>query len=738
MSVDPTRRASIVSLFLLALPSMAAPHAPEVRAASQPEQSARTADGGSVAAVLPAADSGADTASGGDAGDPVSPTELLRATTVENLDLSADGRRLLATVTRRERPPARPTTAHLRVDVAGGEPEEMSLPAGARQVRWRPGSRTVSYVAPHEGKPQIWVRPDSGSARPVTGHQRGVIDYRWSPGGERLAFTTRRRPSGTRGQRPANRGRTSERPGVEIPVATFHQTGLFRDQLVSRPRPDRRLWTIQPDEGRATPVAGELSVTDYAWGPNSSRLAFTAREESGRLVWRTDLFLWKRGADDVRRLATGRQGAAVDGGGRSWDGAVTLAGPFWGPAGRRIGFVRIDRSPGMTSSSELRILDLDSGSQRAVTSTASVPLPRSGYEWVKPDRVLFGATRRGRGGLFALSLGEGARLEPVIWSRRHGSDFSLSAGGDMAAWVRQSVGQPPEIHISEGLFEDRSTRRIAGLNDHLDEDRFPEVRLRKWESSDGSRVEGWLLLPPDRRPEERHPLLVFLHGGPGIPSKNAFRPYGGGWPYPFQAFTSRGYAVFLPNYRGTESYGDDFEAPTRPDGEPVRDVLSGIDALIEDGVADSSRVGILGHSHGAWLGPMIVARRPDLFAAASFAEGRANSLSAYGQVEGWRARNVVEPSIGASPYERPERYLELSPAFRERAHSTPMLLEYGQRGMAIQGLEMASALWDEGTPHELVVYRGAGHSLRSSKRILASMRRNLEWFSRWIEPEDDS
>lgn len=170
-------------------------------------------------------------------------------------------------------------------------------------------------------------------------------------------------------------------------------------------------------------------------------------------------------------------------------------------------------------------------------------------------------------------------------------------------------------------------------------------------------------------------------------------------------------------------------------GEPVDDVLSGVDHLVEEGIADDDRVGIMGHSHGAGLGPLVVAERPEQFVAAAFAEGAVDKFSLYGQMPGYLNVNVHEDVMwGSSPYRNPERYLELSPIFDEGVRSTPTLLEFGQESLAVQGLEYGSALWREGTAHELVVYPDAGHNLRKPALQRDAMRRNLEWWARWIDP----
>jgi dipeptidyl aminopeptidase/acylaminoacyl peptidase len=89
--------------------------------------------------------------------------------------------------------------------------------------------------------------------------------------------------------------------------------------------------------------------------------------------------------------------------------------------------------------------------------------------------------------------------------------------------------------------------------------------------------------------------------------------------------------------------------------------------------------------------------------------------------------------VDANPYENPSRYLESSPIFRTQfTQTTPTLLEYGQKGEVIQGLELGRALWRQGTSHKFVVYPGTGHALRKPALLVESMERNLEWFERWI------
>lgn len=681
---------------------------------------------------LPGQDGAADTVDRRQQSSSLKPADLLTHTQVNGLDLSSGGDEVLLVTSHRSHPDSSRRTVASTVDVETGAREVLSLPEGARDPAWRPGTGEVSYLAPRDGRPQVWLLRADGDPVPITDHERGVRGYRWSPDGERLALTVSGPGTGSGDQSAEPRSE-----GVEVDPAWIHVKRLFRDDLRRpAPRPKTQLWATEVDGGGAAKVSGRYSVTGYAWAPGSSRLAFTGRAEARsrqrRPVWRSDLFLTSVRADTVRTLLAGRHGVPFRGGGYFREGSASFRRPVWGPEGDRIAVVRSE-SDSASTVRQLGLVDLEDDAVRYLADRDTPWFSSPVIRWIRPDELLVAGTVEARRGLFSLSTRSGVRTE-LIRSDAKRSQFTVSGGGDTVAWAEQAVGRPPEVYVRT---DDGEPRRLTHLNGHLSDRRWPEVRREVWHSPDDTKVEGWLLLPPDYRPDAKYPLLVVVHGGPGYPVPDAFRPYSF-WPYPLTMLAERGYAVLLPNYRGTGTYGRAFRNPSAPDREPVQDILTGIDHLLEEGIADSTRVGIMGHSHGAWLGPMVVAARPEQFEAASFAEGWANNLSLYGQMNGWLNRRTHEPNHGGSLYDRPQRYMQMSVVLREGVRSTPTLLEAGQNSAAVQWMEYAKALWRKGTAHEFVIYPDAGHNLRRPPLKLDAMRRNLEWWARWIRPGPSS
>lgn len=222
---------------------------------------------------------------------------------------------------------------------------------------------------------------------------------------------------------------------------------------------------------------------------------------------------------------------------------------------------------------------------------------------ISSSRILFDTTREGTQSLFELKHDGLERSEAVTALDGSSSLFAFSTDFDTAAFINESLARPPEIYLRAGASP---ARRLTGLNDGIAARIHYSVREASWKSRDGVTAKGWLLEPGGQYAKGSWPLLTHVHGGPSYAFPNAFTTNFEYWPHPFEALASQGIAVFIPNYRGTMSYGREFASPERMDGEPVDDILTGIKYLVASGVADPARLGITGHSHGAWLGPLAI------------------------------------------------------------------------------------------------------------------------------------
>jgi dipeptidyl aminopeptidase/acylaminoacyl peptidase len=229
-------------------------------------------------------------------------------------------------------------------------------------------------------------------------------------------------------------------------------------------------------------------------------------------------------------------------------------------------------------------------------------------------------------------------------------------------------------------------------------------------------------------------LITHAHGGPAWPYPNAFAPYFDLWPYPFEVLAARGFAVFFPNYRGTHTYGRAIADAT--ENAPIDDIVAGIDALVRAGVADPDRLGITGHSHGAWLGPLAMARYRT-FRAGSFAEGVANQVVMYELMSGDANREIHDPIVGASLYDSPETYLEQSPDLQFAGLRTASLFEAGAYTAALYMLGFPKASQRAAMPTEFIVYPKTQHNLASPGLQAESASRNIDWFEFWLRGRED-
>jgi dipeptidyl aminopeptidase/acylaminoacyl peptidase len=306
-----------------------------------------------------------------------------------------------------------------------------------------------------------------------------------------------------------------------------------------------------------------------------------------------------------------------------------------------------------------------------------------------------------------------------VYSNGYGPTFDVARDGVTSVVVRSSFSEAPEVWAGPiGQW-----RQVTHLNSDQHAE-WGEAKSVEWDS-DGMRVQGWLIAPKDVSGTVRYPLVVEAHGGPA----SVAHP---GWPREFFSavpLAAAGYYVFLPNPRGSYGQGEDFTRANVKDfgGGDLRDILAGIDKVLEIAPVDQKRIGLTGWSYGGFM-TMFAVTQTDRFRAAVAGAGIANWQSYYGEnsIDQW-----MIPYFGATVYADAAPYARASAINFITRVKTPTLVVVGERDgecPAPQSFEFWHALKTLGVKTQLVVYPGEGHGFRKPDHRRDVFRRMAAWF----------
>ncbi len=568
---------------------------------------------------------------------------------------------------------------------------------------WSPDGSHIAFVTTDASEQaQIAVADLRGGGVRTLTQAHGPLDTpRWSPDGGRIAFLY-------------SKG-APRLPGPLNPLA--RDAGVLSSSVF-----EQRLAVIPAGGGEPRLLGPEdLNVYEYDWSPDGRRFAISAAHGSGDDNW------WLAELD-VMDAASGAVTVLER---PKWQ----IAAPRFSGDGTRIAYIGGIMSDETITGGDLYVIAAAGGASRNVTPGLAASLHT--FTW-NGSRTQVVATEFAAGEevLAVIDADSGKQRElwrapQMIWANTvmgfapGDVGVSLSKDGKFSAVIRQSYTQPPEIETGPpGHW-----KPITHANAHVARLTGPATNVR-WKS-DSFDVQGMLVAPPTIEPGKRYPMVVEVHGGPAF----AHYPVFPSLLESFDAALARhGYFVFKPNPRGSYGQGEAFTRANVKDfgfGD-LRDVMSGVDAVLKTAPIDGDRVGITGWSYGGYM-TMWAITQTQRFKAAVAGAGLSDWLSYYGtnNIDTW-----MLPYFGASVYDDPKVYERSSPMTYIKNVRTPTLLLGGDRDAEVpitQSYEYWNALRRLGVPTEFVVYPDEGHVFFKRADQIDSTSRLVGWFDHYLK-----
>ena len=509
-------------------------------------------------------------------------------------------------------------------------------------------------------------------------------------------------------------------PEAEPDKATVERYGEFAvEDAEAR---NSHLWVIDIDaRGKATEPAqlteGDFHVSDADWSPDGTQIAYVRQPDSQLLSFQhSDIYVLDMASGESRGLVVG-------------DGSDS--GPEWSPDGQWIAFSEFDRDLDSAFYLNGEIARIPAaGSEIEILTGAFDEDPDSAI-WTAAG-IRFGAGARTRRVIYALDP-ETRAIEEMTLPTPVVGGASFTADGGSLAYTGQSGESLSEVFLTSVMGAVASGSGPIQLTDMTAQTEGWTVgtsEVVSWKSEDGAEIEGVLYKPAGYDPSRRYPLLVQIHGGPTGTSRPALAP---SYVYPVLQWLAKGAVVLQPNYRGSAGYGEAFRSlNVRNLGVgDMWDVMSGVQHLIDERIADPERMGSMGWSQGGYISAFLTTNTT-AFRAISVGAGISNWMTYYVNTD---IHPFTRQYLKATPWSDPEIYAKTSPMTNIRQAVTPTLIQHGEFDRRVpipNAYELYQGLQDVDVETRLVVYKGFGHGINKPKELLAAVWHNWQWFGEHI------
>nr|WKN36446.1 S9 family peptidase [Tunicatimonas sp. TK19036] len=583
--------------------------------------------------------------------------------------------------------------------------------------RWSPDGQKLLFASNTDSGVQLYLRwMDTGETAKLTNLTQSPGNICWSPDGKWIALTMQvpedspslvQMPKKPKGAEWADPAKYIDALQYRFDGAGYLETGYSH------------VFILSADGG--TPRQLTFGENDYgstlSWTPDSKFLILSSNLHlNGDLEQPLNTEVYELNITDGSiKALTDRNGP---------DGS-----PVVSPDGNHIAYVGFDDRYQGYQVTNLYVMNRDGSNISKLTE--SLDRDVSSPQWSSDSKQIYftyddqGDTKIGRVTLKGELKEVASQLGGTTLGRPYASgSFSLSTNGTIA-YTSTDTQRPADV---SSVTPAGQTTMLTHLNDDLlAYKELGEVEEIHFSSTADKRdIQGWIVYPPNFDDRKRYPLLLEIHGGP-------FANYGSRFSAEMQLYAANGYVVLYTNPRGSTSYGEEFGNLIHHNypGEDYDDLISGVDAVIDRGFVDETRLFVTGGSGGGVLSSWIIGKT-NRFAAAVVAKPVINWFSFVLTSDAYPFFSKYW--FPGKPWEHAEHYMKRSPISLVGNVTTPTMLLTGEsdyRTPISETEQYYQALKLQGVETAMVRIPGASHEIASRpSQLISKVLHIMAWFEK--------
>jgi len=604
------------------------------------------------------------------------------------------------------------------VALNGGVPRKLA--DAAERPRWSSDSKRIAFISDRSGSSQVWLMDaDGANSRQITNISTEAGGVLYSHDGKNLVFTSDVFPD-CGADDICNKQKLEAEKNNKVkarPINSLlyrHWTtwqGMRRSHLLVVPVSGGAAKDLTPGS-RDVPPFSLGSPDDYAISPDGSEVCYAVNsDEVPAISTNSDLYVVPIAGGASKKIT---MNPAAD------------SSPQYSPDGKYLAY-RAQMRPGYESD-RWRLMVLERATGHVTNLTESLDRWVGSFAWW-PDssRLFFTVQDRGRqsiefmsviGGVATIALSGNSSLD----------DMQITPDGKTMVYTRQSGSSP--VEIMRATSGGGAETALTFLNDTVLNAYQLNPLEEFWvEGAENTRIQGFLLKPPNFQPNGKYPVVILIHGGPQ-------GEWGESWTYRWnaQVFAAAGYVVAMPNPRGSTGYGQKFIDEINGDwgGRAYDDIMASTDYVAKLPYVDSSRMVAAGGSYGGYMVDWILGHTQRFKALISHAGVYDLRSEATETEELWFP--IWE--FGGMPWDNPEMYARWSPSLFAKEFHTPTLVMHGELDFRVpygQGLQLFTALQLQKVPSRLIVFPDEGHWILKPQNSLYWYKNFIDWIDTWTK-----